>query len=87
MDVWEGKGWEEGGEVRGGRGGRKGGWRVRGREGVRGGVEGAERIGKGEGRLDLDIFPGALELLVTPLVNCTARHAQKFAKRSLRLST
>ena len=34
---------------------------------VKGGAEG-ERIGKGEGGLDLDICPGAPEFLVTPLV-------------------
>ena len=36
-------------------------------------AEGRERIGKGEGRVDLDICPGAPEFLVTPLSGaCTA---------------
>jgi len=30
-------------------------------------AEGRERLGKGDGRLDLDICPRAPELLVTPL--------------------
>ena len=31
------------------------------------GVEGEERIGKGEAGLDVDICPGATEFVVTPL--------------------
>ena len=31
-------------------------------------VEGKERVGKGEGGLDLDICPAAPEFLVTPLI-------------------
>jgi len=34
---------------------------------VREGAERGKRIGKGEAALDLDIRPGALEFLVTPL--------------------
>jgi len=43
----------------------EGEWGIgRGREGV----EGADRVGKGEGGLDLDICPGSPKLPVTPLI-------------------
>jgi len=45
------------------------GGKVRGKEDEKGreGAEGRERVGKREGGLDLDICPGAVEFLGTPL--------------------
>jgi len=46
-------------------------------------AEGGERVGKGEGSLDLDICPGAPEFLVTPLsVAGSAHHHSIFSTSS-----
>jgi len=49
--------------------GREGVWMDGKREGGQEeGAEGGERVGKGKGRLDFDICPGAPKFLVTPLL-------------------